>query len=115
MTYGTDYEGEAEDEMMAKEALVKQLNEDVIIVLKRHEVVRLIQIVAERLNSSCFSQVEYEHSIWKKLVNEEPNQGMVELKEWLLGRENDIAIGDADLGELRVVFKAVLGREAKVE
>lgn len=36
-----------------------------------------------------------------------------ELKDWLLGREMDIATSEADLGELQGVFRALFGREAR--
>ena len=49
------------------EQFVKRLNEDVTITLKRHEVVRLGQIVGERLEQTPESQYEYERGLWEKL------------------------------------------------
>jgi len=49
--------------------LVKQMNEDVTLTLKRHEIIRLAQILSLRLEvSTCRVQSEYERSIWEKLV-----------------------------------------------
>jgi len=98
------------DEEQAKELLVKQLNEDIILKLKRHEFVKIAQVLHLRLDNT--EQFDYERSIWVKLVDGSSELPMGAFGQWLLGRENDIAIGDADLGELREIFKAVFGREA---
>jgi hypothetical protein len=55
-----------EENKEAKELLVEQLNKDVTLTLKQHEVVRLAQIVSAHLDKT--DQYDYERSIWEKLV-----------------------------------------------
>ena len=41
-----------------------------------------------------------------------PMATYLQWRSWLLGREQDIAIDIEDLGELKAIFEAVMGRKA---
>ena len=42
-----------------------------------------------------------------------PENVRVQLRDWLIGREEDIAWDMEDIGDLREVFEFIVGREPK--
>lgn len=51
-----------------KDSFVKQLNEEVTITLRRHEIVRLGQIVHAQLSATPTKDYAYERAIYEKLT-----------------------------------------------